>query len=268
MQDSNDAWPLDQSISAYRPVTPWPPPTGLIDAVLIMLASVALPLLALLALTYLTNPGMAFDAALFERALSSLSQAGSPLGLALVAAPQVVVLALTFWLAGWRGGGRRQVLASRPSSLGVAGTGALIGLALLLSAAFDLIVYLVFRHDVLADMRTQAPFLKSQLWPFFMLIVVVGAPLSEEFLFRGFQFSALAKGRFGFIGAALATDSLWTLLHVFNGYSLYGMVSIFMVGLLLSALLWRTGSIWVPIACHAANNFVALMVGLWLVSQG
>lgn len=88
---------------------------------------------------------------------------------------------------------------------------------------------------------------------------VIGAPLSEELLFRGFLLSALARTRFGFIGGALITNVAWTLLHA--QYSLVGLGAVFLVGLVQSWLLWRTGSLWVPIICHALYNAVVL----WLM---
>jgi uncharacterized protein len=51
---------------------------------------------------------------------------------------------------------------------------------------------------------------------------------------------------------------LWTLLHV--GYTVIGLVEVFTIGLLLSWLLWRTGSLWVTIFCHAVYNSLIILV--------
>jgi Type II CAAX prenyl endopeptidase Rce1-like len=83
-------------------------------------------------------------------------------------------------------------------------------------------------------------------------VLALGAPLAEELLFRGFLLSALARTRAGFAGAALISTSLWTALHA--GYSLIGIVEVFTIGLFFSWMLWRTGSLRVPIFCHALYN--------------
>jgi membrane protease YdiL (CAAX protease family) len=49
----------------------------------------------------------------------------------------------------------------------------------------------------------------------------------------------------------------WTLLHW--GYSWQGLTSVFLAGILMTWLVWRTGSIWVPIAAHAIVNLAALV---------
>ena len=37
-------------------------------------------------------------------------------------------------------------------------------------------------------------------------------------------------------------------------YSIFGLIEIFVIGLILSWALWRTGSLWAPMALHAINN--------------
>ena len=98
-------------------------------------------------------------------------------------------------------------------------------------------------------------------WPI-LLAVCIGAPLSEEFLFRGFLFSGLAKSRIGVIGAAIITTLLWTSLHA--GYTLFGMVEVLGIGFYLSWLLVRTGSLWVTMFCHGVYNTVVAMALLYI----
>lgn len=92
-----------------------------------------------------------------------------------------------------------------------------------------------------------------------LLVIAVGAPLSEELLFRGFLFSGLSKSRLGLWGTAILTSLAWTALHA--GYSIFGLLEVLMIGLYFSWLLIRTGSLWVTIFCHAVYNTV---VGLAL----
>jgi membrane protease YdiL (CAAX protease family) len=44
------------------------------------------------------------------------------------------------------------------------------------------------------------------------------------------------------------------------GYSAVGLVEVFSIGLIFSWLLWRTGSLWVPIFCHAVYNILVVLV--------
>jgi uncharacterized protein len=89
--------------------------------------------------------------------------------------------------------------------------------------------------------------------------ITLGAPLAEEFIFRGFLFSVLAKSRAGFSGAILVTSILWSLMHFSEPW--LAVAVIFLMGLVLGALLIRFGSLWVTMACHAVwNGAYALLI--------
>ena len=81
--------------------------------------------------------------------------------------------------------------------------------------------------------------------------------LSEELLFRGLLLPALAKSRLGIAGAAIVSSVLWTSLHA--NYSLTGLAEVFIAGLLFAWLLWRTGSLRVPILCHGLYNALIIL---------
>jgi membrane protease YdiL (CAAX protease family) len=86
-----------------------------------------------------------------------------------------------------------------------------------------------------------------------------GAPVAEELLFRGFFMSALARTSLGYIGAAVTVSGAWAALHF--RYPLVDIAILFGLGLLLSWLLWRTGSVRVPIVCHACLGAFAFLTG-------
>jgi len=92
------------------------------------------------------------------------------------------------------------------------------------------------------------------------IALVIGAPVSEELLFRGYLLHRLRHTALGFWGAALVANVGWTLLHV--EYSWLSLTDVFIAGLLFSWALWRTQSIWVPIAFHAIYNAVVFAVFL------
>ena len=78
-------------------------------------------------------------------------------------------------------------------------------------------------------------------------------------LFRGYLLRTLTASRLGNSGAAVLSSALWTALHY--GYSAISLVEVFLMGLLLTALVRRTGSIRVGLLCHAVYNST-LLIGL------
>jgi uncharacterized protein len=83
--------------------------------------------------------------------------------------------------------------------------------------------------------------------------IFIGAPLVEEFMFRGALFTAIRQTWFGKTGAVVISAAAWALIHASSAPWLFVAV-IFLMGLLLGGLLLRFGSLWVTIAVHAAWN--------------
>ena len=177
-----------------------------------------------------------------------------PSGLWVVATFQVAAIALTLLASAAFGGWPRDVLALRRAPGGwrayAGAILAMVGLQVVLAA----VTYAFIQHDMLADLRPFVGLVTGPQWLLAAAVLAVGAPVSEELLFRGFLLGALARSRLGFWGAALVTSLLWTGLHA--GYSLVGLAEVLAIGLLLSWLLWRTGSLRVTIFCHGLYNLV------------
>jgi len=104
--------------------------------------------------------------------------------------------------------------------------------------------------DVMVEMYKSTTFR-----PLFWLAIVVAAPLAEEPLFRGFMFRGMAESRLGVGGTIVLTSFLWSMLHL--QYDWYGIVSVFVIGLLLGWVRHRTGSLYAPMALHGFSNLVA-----------
>jgi membrane protease YdiL (CAAX protease family) len=171
---------------------------------------------------------------------------------------QVFIIGVTWWAAGLFGGNRREVLqADRGAPTVGEVVTAVAGLTLVLGI-FNALVYLLRPDLFLADMQQFLPMIQGPFWPLTALGIGLGAPLSEELLFRGFVLSALAQWRFGFWPAALLMNAVWTTFHL--GYSVVGLLEVFIGGAYMSWLLWRSGSIWLPIICHAATNCFFLVI--------
>ncbi len=89
------------------------------------------------------------------------------------------------------------------------------------------------------------------LWAAF----IVFGPIFEEALFRGFLFEGFRQSRIGVIGAVILTAFLWAISHV--QYDVYLMIGIFVWGIVLGVVRFRTGSLWSVLAMHALFNLVA-----------
>jgi CAAX protease family protein len=233
---------------AYEPRTPWSAVPALLAAVIIVGASILGAVLVLGVGTVAGTSDNGTSPGIWRRDMNAL---------ATLAIWQALAVVLTILASLLFGGRARDVLALRPPL----GPPLAYPKAVLLMAALQVVVsavqYGFFPQDMYADLRPIVQLFGEQ-WVLALLVVGVGAPLSEELLFRGFLLSALARSRLGFAGAALVTTTLWTALHA--GYSLAGIVEVFTIGLFFSWLLWRTGSLRVPIFCHALYNSLIVLV--------
>lgn len=175
---------------------------------------------------------------------------------------QAVIIVLTVLAAdrfGYRAGETLALAGPRvAASVYVKAFAGMVGILIVL----DIIAVLVGPQNVVQDLKPFARFIQSDSWWLTLLAVGVGAPLSEELLFRGFLFSSIAKTRLGIAGAALLTTAGWTALH--GNYSVMGLLQVAAIGLYLSWVLWRTGSLRVTIFCHALYNTL-LTVALSLI---
>ena len=173
---------------------------------------------------------------------------------------QAALVAGTLAVAGSRSGKIADVLALRPPIGGWLGAAIAVGGFVAFSMALGAAVDAMWPTRALEDMRPFIEIEHSQAWWLALLLMVIGAPASEELLFRGFLLSALANSRLGFVGAAIISSLAWAALHA--GYSIQGLGIIFVMGLGLSYILWRTGSLRVTMLCHGLYNGLAFLIAL------
>jgi len=173
-------------------------------------------------------------------------------------AQQIAMIVFTVLFAGFFASNRAETLALRPPR---GGWGVLV-LSLIpmfgLTGLWTALLMWLRPDVVIGDLRLFSDLLQGEMAIFALIAIGIGAPLSEELLFRGFLFSGLAKSRLGLVGTGILTAFFWTMLHV--GYSIFGLIEVFAIGLYFSWLLVRTGSLWVPIFCHAVYNSVIGLV--------
>ncbi len=175
---------------------------------------------------------------------------------------QAAVLAQVVWLARAFGGAPRHVLSLVPPRGGFRVVWPAVAALGVFATLYAALVFVADRAALMRDLSQAASLARSDAWLLALAAIGLGAPLSEELLFRGFLFPALARSRLGLAGAALVSTLAWTSLHA--GYSLYGLVEVFLVGLYFSWLAVRTGSLWVPILCHAIYNTTIVLGLRWL----
>lgn len=236
-------------MAAYVPRTGWPPwaviPAGV---VIFLLASLL---------------GLVVSAIYVAVVGSGASPLESDILVAWLIGLQIGLVLLTWLAAGFFASKRSEVLALQAPQ----GGWRVLPLALVPifvgTSLWDAFL-LWWKPEVMyADLRPFQELLHGDAAWAALLVIGLGAPFSEEFLFRGFLFSGLAKSRLALVGTALVTTLLWTALHV--GYSIFALAEVFAIGLYLSWLLVRTGSLWATIFCHAVYNTI-IAIALYFVT--
>jgi membrane protease YdiL (CAAX protease family) len=138
-------------------------------------------------------------------------------------------------------------------------TVALIAFFIMLPA-LDAMAYLAgqpiipaFMTDVYRDARASGTLLL--LW----LAIVVAAPVAEEIIFRGFIFRSWVRaGRHALLGIVVLS-AFFAVIHF--QYNWFGVFQVFLIGLLLTWIRWRSGSTLLPMALHViANGYAMLQV--------
>lgn len=84
--------------------------------------------------------------------------------------------------------------------------------------------------------------------------LVVAAPILEEIAFRGILFHRWTR-KWGLIMAMILSSALFACLHT-------DPIGAFAFGIGMCILYARTQSLWIPIICHAAYNFIAWLIDL------
>lgn len=96
----------------------------------------------------------------------------------------------------------------------------------------------------------------SSVWPpLLWMALVVFAPIFEEMFFRGFLFKGFVQSRLGPVGTIIITSAIWTVLHL--QYGIFGLTSIFIIGIIFGIVRYKTGSLWIVILMHAFYNLIA-----------
>ncbi|CAL78237.1 putative protease (CAAX family); putative membrane protein [Bradyrhizobium sp. ORS 278] len=95
---------------------------------------------------------------------------------------------------------------------------------------------------------------------FFLFLVIgcIGAPLIEEFAVRGFMLRGWSESFLQPAGAIVLTSAFWAICHY--QYNWFGILEIFILGLVLGYYRLRSGSTWLTVVAHSANNVYSYFV--------
>ena len=125
-----------------------------------------------------------------------------------------------------------------------------LGAFLFLSEMLSLLLHRPIVHPFMIDAYKTASFLPGLL---FAMIIV--APIFEEIFFRGFLFQGFRYSKLGPIGAIGITSLFWAVMHV--QYDVYGITTIFALGLLFGTARLKTDSIHLLMVMHSLVGLVA-----------
>ena len=89
---------------------------------------------------------------------------------------------------------------------------------------------------------------------------IIFAPITEELIFRGYLYPVVKRFTDRWF-ASIFSGVLFGVIH----FNVMALPMLALVGVILAVIYERSGSLWVPIGCHAAFN--ATSVGLMLISR-
>jgi hypothetical protein len=129
-----------------------------------------------------------------------------------------------------------------------------IAALVVLIALSDALLFLGGRGLVTAFQLESYTTAAAEGWlPAMWLAAVIIAPAGEEIMFRGFLFRGFVRSERSAWPAIILISVLWATLHI--QYDWTGVLQIFVVGLFLGFVRWRSGSVLLTFVLHALFNF-------------
>ncbi len=113
----------------------------------------------------------------------------------------------------------------------------------------------------LASMRTARD--SGMIW-LVLLGFCIGAPIAEEFIFRGFIYRGWSTTFLGPVGAIVLSSAAFAVIH--QQYEWFYIAGIFLIGALFGYLRYRSHSTWLTVITHAFYNLMAALQALWFIS--
>ena len=173
-----------------------------------------------------------------------LHRSGAPLPMLGLALSGLALLGLAW----------KELLSVKTLFLALAVLGASIGLTVVYGLLVD-----PLDADILELPENTPDIAFPSLWVLFSFqALAMVTPITEELFFRGFVLTGLAP-RLGAGGAIVCSALVFSVFHL----SVATLIPVFMTGLLLGWLYYRTGSIWPGILVHAGQNALVLAITVY-----
>jgi membrane protease YdiL (CAAX protease family) len=108
--------------------------------------------------------------------------------------------------------------------------------------------------DIVSKFQTESyGTARAEGWLLALIVaVVVVGPAGEEILFRGFLFRGWVRPGWPGVIGVIVISLIWAAMHV--QYDWLGIGQVFVTGLLLGWIRWRTGSTWLTCVLHMLVN--------------
>jgi uncharacterized protein len=168
-------------------------------------------------------------------------------------AVQIGALALVARLAHWPPGEYLGLIRPRLHDVVIA----FVSLALFLPS-FDAFTYLLGR-DIVTPFQV-ASYLSARTsgaLPLLWFTFVVAAPAGEEIMFRGFLYRGWVQSQRAVLLGVVIISALWAGMHA--QYDWFGLLQIFLMGLLFGWVRWRSGSATLTMLMHGTANLWAML---------
>jgi membrane protease YdiL (CAAX protease family) len=113
-----------------------------------------------------------------------------------------------------------------------------------------------------ADAASGSGFLGHDVWWWGTVLgVTVGAPIIEEFIYRGFIQTGLLRLTRSGPAAILATSLMFALAH-WSAVEAHALATLFVLSLCFGMALEKTGKLWVCVLMHAAFNIGNIVMAM------
>jgi uncharacterized protein len=197
---------------------------------------------------FTTRTGTEFS---LEKYLNTLTTDGLALSVSIIVSAVAGLVLVFAFIKARKGLTFAQYLSLKPISLKTVLMSIGIPIALTIVIGVLSSYFLPPQQD---DFMTEA--YKNSIYPaLFWIAVVVFGPAFEEIFFRGFVFIGLKESRIGAAGAVILTSLAWAVLHI--QYEWTGIVSIFVLGIVMGVVRLKTGSLWSTLIMHMTWNLLA-----------
>lgn len=206
--------------------------------------------------------GFFADADMSKTSVKAVSEHGGIIAVSVILGLPAALLVLWLAIRLARRSFAAYLALRRPAAMDILlALAASLALLMTLDAIAVIAGYPVSPDFVLNSVRSARD--SGTLW-LLLLGFCVAAPVSEEFIFRGFVYRGWSATALGPVGAILLSSALFAIIHL--QYEWFYLAGIFAIGTLFGYLRYRLRSTWTTVIAHGFYNLIAAGQGLWLIS--